>query len=1597
MSGSKHVGPWPPGYEPESDLSGDGRVLRAHWRGTDVVVRRAQPGSSDEVRAEFDVLSSVRHPGLAHWTDHGVFPDGQAFVARSWVEGVTLDRWIAQAELESIGTAIAGVSAALAELHRNRFLHGDLKPANILIDRTNRPILTDFGLARSFDAGGAAVSGSAFFIAPERLLGAPASAASDQFALGVLLYTALGGSLPTSDHFYARFPTEPFLAVVAGEVEELPPWSRDLVANLVSRDPARRPDAATVTELLARRLGLEVNTQEDAPRLPFVRGRETWFDERAASRRHEWIEVPESETCEAVADALAVHATRREQRVARIDGRLEVERLTSLAALDAWVDARLAAAPEAKLIVTLERATPWTLRSVEHLARACNETSTTRVAICAPTAPPASSLWARAQLPNVTREVIATFLDEIIEDGPGDRCDELAKRLAKPGVTTNSRLNARLVELVCDGRLRRSESKWQLLPGDWTTQLDDIDSAPLELGSSAARLCRAIEVVIDDDPRIGTAVRLSGLSPDEARSALRELESQRVVRVLRGPTGRLLERLAARPSTPDATRTGLRRRWHEELIERGSHGDVGLPHAFGLGLSAGSPETLANCVRELREQDEPERALDLVERCMSVGREEGRATPVEALYEYALAWCTFGELERSERLAAELEDRSAPALAKRVRAHVALARNDYAEASQLFTRARSEDARDQGDSIYGEVRVLFEAHRDDEVIARVEALDRGDSQINRRARANMRLLAAMSHLRAGRLDVAGTALERELDAARARQDSALEAVTLLNLAALERRRGARERAVELLKRAVDLQDHNGRLAAGAQARAMLGRSLRDVGRPADSIPVLLRAARTRERLGDRAGASAARGMAGLSWADRGHVHSARSELEAGARMLTDVGRRIDAELFWARHRLLEARVARNAFEAPKSSPHDPRITLWNARAAWLQGNLTEARTQAAWAARLASELGQLLVGAEARAVCAWLDAEDPPRSADGAVIDIEIVAWLSSANRAAQDGLELLAQLEHAGRDDRAARVLLALASEAPDATTLDAFVGRALACFERCAAGLSRAERSALRRNLLARPDPRPSDLRAFEHIPSETEDEDMDVLALLDINHRLLEDEQLETLLGTIVEEAMRVCSAERGFLVLEEKGKLSFDKALDSLRGDIGKPDLEVSRSIVERALAEGAPLRIGDAMGDPSFGGARSVAELRLRSVLCAPFRVREEIRGVIYIDHRGRPAAFGSKDERLLGLLADQAGLAIRQRLLHDQLKHANQKLSRQVARRDSELDTARRALKVVGIAAPASGIVGSSAVMRTVHEAIARAAPTTLPVLVHGASGTGKELCARAIHAQSQRKDKPFVVENCAALPASLIESELFGFRRGAFTGANEDRAGLFERADRGTLFLDEIGELPLELQAKLLRVLETGEVRRLGDAESRTIDARLVTATNRDLPTEVEEGRFRADLFYRLDGLSIRMPALEEHVEDIPELALHFLRLDEARTGTSRRIAPEVSEQLCRRPWPGNVRELANEVARLIVLSPDDLVDPSLVRDPGPKPRPSSEPARVVPLQQLEREAILRALEVTGGDKRAAAELLGISRAKIYQRLKAWEDENGD
>jgi Nif-specific regulatory protein len=379
------------------------------------------------------------------------------------------------------------------------------------------------------------------------------------------------------------------------------------------------------------------------------------------------------------------------------------------------------------------------------------------------------------------------------------------------------------------------------------------------------------------------------------------------------------------------------------------------------------------------------------------------------------------------------------------------------------------------------------------------------------------------------------------------------------------------------------------------------------------------------------------------------------------------------------------------------------------------------------------------------------------------------------------------------------------------------------------------------------------------------------------------------------------------------------------------------------------------------------------------VICVPLRLKEEIVGAVYMANRRQGALFTPDDLRFLEAFADHAALALENARIRRELEQENLRL--QVA-----ADERVRFDSMIGRSGP----------MQKVYDLIPKMAASGLPVLVQGESGTGKELVARAINSHSPRQRKVFLSENCAAIPESLLESELFGHVRGAFTGAERDRVGLFEQADGGTLFLDEIGDMPAAMQARLLRVLQEGELRRVGGERTIHVDVRVITATHRDLEAEVEAGRFREDLYYRLQVLVIQLPPLRDRSGDIPLLVDHFLkRISRERGRPVPELRTAVLSLLESYTWPGNVRQLENHIQRMTLLAGDGPITTAVVQsDDGLRGSLYGKRAPVGPaflLERSQRERIRQALIETEGNRARAARLLGISRATIFRRIKEY------
>ncbi len=508
-------------------------------------------------------------------------------------------------------------------------------------------------------------------------------------------------------------------------------------------------------------------------------------------------------------------------------------------------------------------------------------------------------------------------------------------------------------------------------------------------------------------------------------------------------------------------------------------------------------------------------------------------------------------------------------------------------------------------------------------------------------------------------------------------------------------------------------------------------------------------------------------------------------------------------------------------------------------------------------------------------------------------------------------------------------------------------------------------------------------------------------------------------ESLLRLLLDHAVEATRAARGFLLLGRGGQVEVRVARNLEAADIERPELAFSSSVARKVARDGSAVLLSDVSADEQWRDAASISELKLLSVLCVPMRDRDETIGSLYLDEPTRIDAFRPSDLRYVENLADFAAIALEKTQLlaanrareaeletnQAEIARLNRELQKVLLEQQGELRAAQASLdqarRSAGRVPQFEGIIAQSQEMEEVKRRIELFADADLPVLVSGESGTGKELVARALHRRSRRAEKPFEPLNCATTQPTLIENELFGHQRGAYTGANEEQAGLFERADGGTLFLDEVCEASPELQAKLLRAVQSGEVQRLGGGPVRKVDVRIVAASNKDVKKEVAAGRFREDLMYRLMVLQVHLPALRERRDDVPLLLDHFVARESARLKRAPpRFTPLAWRRLVLHDWPGNVRELEHAVQRLLVLNRDaEEIGVDALRSELPD-TVVGEPLHALPLKEYleaqERTYLQEVLARCGGNRLRAAKELQISERNLYQRLQRLR-EGGD
>lgn len=509
-----------------------------------------------------------------------------------------------------------------------------------------------------------------------------------------------------------------------------------------------------------------------------------------------------------------------------------------------------------------------------------------------------------------------------------------------------------------------------------------------------------------------------------------------------------------------------------------------------------------------------------------------------------------------------------------------------------------------------------------------------------------------------------------------------------------------------------------------------------------------------------------------------------------------------------------------------------------------------------------------------------------------------------------------------------------------------------------------------------------------------------------LLEKTKTLMNEHDPERVLQQILDDALSLSGAEEGMiLIVDDQGEI-----VPRMARNLNREDLELvrfSRSIARNVIEGGRPLFSPQARDDKNLQ-FESVLRFNLNSVACVPLKIHNKVTGVIYIASQQKKEGIPREILAILELFSEYASVAYVNARLFSEKEAEEKKLAVSLAQTRDVLETKSAELEKLESLylhnrrqRPYPALVGQSKKMEEIFSLMSKIARGKVPVYLLGETGTGKELIARAIHNEGERKNFPFVAINCSAFTDTLLESELFGHQKGAFTGADRDRKGLLETAHQGTLFLDEVADMSPLMQAKLLRVLQEQEVMRVGGRSSVKIDVRIISASNKDLRKEVKEGKFREDLYYRLSGMTLKIPPLRERKEDIPLLSYHLVEKIREENHFSKKVklTPPAMERLWTHDWPGNVRELEQCLTTACLMSFDGPIEEKHLMIEGAlhSSAISGEVFYFLPQKKLadyEREIILKNLDHCKGNKSESARLLGISRLTLHKKLALYEHD---
>ncbi len=1600
-------------------------------------VLSATHDARDRLAGEFQRLARLDHPNLVRVHDLETvsqavadFPAGALFFTADFVDGAPADQAIATLPARDRLAALIGIAedaaAGLAHIHAAGLLHCDVKPANLLVDAAGRATLVDLGLAAAAESG--AARGTPIYMAPEALGGAP-DRRSDLYALGATLLHAASGRPPA----LGSPPPPPAW---------LPAELASLLARMTAADAAERPSSALVVlDHLARvREAASLPAREIArsdtgillpPRLV---GRNDALARLVAALAGAARDEPGPRVVRlrgpagAGRSALVAEALRRHQVTAAAGA------LPALPCVRGAADRVLAA-----LGVDGAPASPAALA-----ARALDRVAEGRQLVVFEGTDPVATAVARLaphhrELARSPSLVIA-WLDDAEPVDPdaaehaldlavapldaADVADLAASMLGRPVRESWARELARacggLPGLAVDvvraaAQLEGAARAEEVAPGELLGRAGEQGLSAL-VRRRAAALPEELAAVLEGAavlgaraPVAGVAATLGSRAPAVYSAAAElvargfaELEGDDLV--LPGP----IHAAAIDEAIPSARRRALHRaalRWRE-----------------------GQPVDASARARHLAVTGPAERAaraaLDAAQAAAARGRgDEALAWAERAAASAPADLASLAHAVWSERAAAVGSYTDAIAAAQRA----ARARDEAVRRRAHLALARAQQMMGELDAAEATLTRLREEHPDDDEAAAVAARlliaragYREAAEVAGDPAAAPAPAGPMSAARAMRLEAAGLArlylgehagAEAQLAAleagARAAGDRSRlgRALALRGMAA--QMRGDVAAAALLHAQAAGEARAAGDVHAAAVCDLNQATAHTERGRHGLAMVALDRARRDLSALGDVAELAAALYNRGNALVALGAIAAARRAAdEALARAAARGTPEMEA---WAH--VLDGDVARREADMSRAEAAYRRALAIAGQAGLARARLFARITLAETLAEAGRSGAQEELAAAAEDVVAGSD-EDRDRlrlaRARVALASGRAEPGLADELAAAAERGRSAGRLELAWRAEALAARLFGAEGRADRAAELSA---RARAELDRIAGDTPEAHRADLGT------DPDAQGLAALERevrgAPAAAAAGAVNapghLRRLLALSRRLNSELRLEPLLDDVIDTAIELTSAERGFLLLYPPGRrerleivVARNIGEEALAGEEGRP----SRSIAERAAKSGEVQLTVDAAFDDRFGAAESVAALRLRSVLAVPLRQKGRVIGTIYVDHRYRSGAFDSEAVELACELADIAAVAIENARLveenrrrQEEIDRFNQRLSDDLGRREAELIEVKARLgdDRSGLRHAYAGLVGRSPAMVELLRTLDRVTDSTLPVVLFGESGTGKELVARALHQHGPRRDRAFVAVNCGALPEPLLESELFGHVRGAFTGADRDRRGLFEVAEGGTLFLDEIADTSLAMQTRLLRVLQEHEVRRVGDEKTRRVDVRIVAASNRDLEGLVGRGEFREDLYYRLNVVPIRVPPLRERVQDIPELAEHILARHAAGRA-ARTISRAALARLCAYPWPGNVRELENELARSAALADGAIEVAHLsAQVAAAAPAPSAKPARGRELQlrpqieALERSLVEEALRRTGGNQTAAARLLGLSRFGLQKKLRRY------